>query len=90
MDIDGVVDQLSSIANRLRDGEDVGFAEDSAAIETAVGYLPLLAHALWILLDGREVAVRASPDRHALSFSVPEPGCILVRRAALRTSTVSA
>jgi len=80
MDITGIVEQLGDMARRMREGEDVGFAEDCAAVETAAAYLPLLAHALWLRLDGVEIVVGASPDPHRLAFKVQDDG-ILVKRA---------
>ena len=83
MDITGIVEQLGDMARRMREGEDVGFAEDCAAVEMAASYLPLLAHALWVRLDGVEVVVTAADGPHALAMRVvdqDEPA-ILVKRA---------
>lgn len=84
MDVNGIVDQLLDMATRMRNGEDVGFADDSAAVEIAAAYMPLMAHALWIMLEGKEVVVRATPNKNALAFSAPETGAIMIRRAQPR------
>lgn len=80
-DINAMTAELGDVAREMRDGQVSCTGQQSAAVETIAGVLPLIVHALWVALDNKEVVVRAVDGKNALDFSVLDDGGFLIRRA---------
>jgi hypothetical protein len=80
-DINAMTAELGDVASEMRDGKVSCTEQQSAAVETIAGVLPLIAYALWVALDNKEIVVRAVDGGRALDFSVLDDGGFLIRRA---------